>query len=131
ADRLTKLLYAEILFADYAPVIFVSALTGQRVQKIFDLVLMVSEEQNKRVSTTSLNELIQQATIMTPPPAERGKRLKISYSTQVQVKPPTFVLFVNNPELMHFSYLRFLENKIRDVYEFKGTSIKIICRKKS
>lgn len=131
ADQFTKELQAEVLFASYAPIIFVSAKTGQRVQKTLELVNAVSLEQNKRVSTSALNELIKEATVTTPPPSERGKRLKISFSTQASVKPPTFILFVNDPELMHFSYARFLENRLRDVYGFVGTSIRLICRKKA
>lgn len=130
ADKFKKLLLAEILFADYAPLIFVSAKTGQRVQKILDMVKQVSEEQNKRISTHALMELVSEATLVTPPPTERGKKLRISYVTQGQVKPPTFIFFVNEPDLLHFSYLRFLENRIRQAYTFEGTPLKMIVKRK-
>jgi GTP-binding protein len=95
------------------------------------MALAVSSEQNRRIPTPTLNELIKEATVTTPPPSDRGRRLKISYATQTAVKPPTFVLFVNDPDLLHFSYARFLENRLRDVYGFTGTSLRIVCRKKS
>ncbi|MBS3872885.1 MAG: ribosome biogenesis GTPase Der [Firmicutes bacterium] len=130
ADRFAKNLKAELLFADYAPVIFVSAKTGQRVQKILELVNSVREQQRKRISTSALMELILEATLVTPPPSEKGKRLKIGFVTQVSVEPPTFLLFVNDPELLHFSYKRFLENRLRAVYAFVGTPIVLAARKK-
>ena len=101
-----------------------------RSQKIFELVNLVSIEQNKRIATSNLMELINEATLVTPPPQSKGKRLKIRYVTQADVKPPTIIFFVNDPELMHFSYLRFLENRIRQVYTFKGTSLKLVVRQK-
>ncbi|KAF0195512.1 MAG: GTP-binding protein [Bacillota bacterium] len=130
ADLFKKTLLQEMLFADYAPVIFVSAKTGQRVQKIFELVNLVSKEQNKRIATSALMELINEATLVTPPPQSRGKKLKIRYVAQADVKPPTLIFFVNDPELMHFSYLRFLENRIRQVYTFTGTPLKLVVRQK-
>jgi len=130
ADRFAKNLKAELLFADYAPVIFVSAKTGQRVQKILELVNAVRVEQRKRVTTSALMELILESTLVTPPPSERGKRLKIGFVTQTSVEPPTFLLFVNDPELLHFSYKRFLENRLRAVYPFVGTPIVLTAKKK-
>ncbi|MBT9153100.1 MAG: GTPase Der [Firmicutes bacterium] len=130
ADQFAKKLKAELLFADYAPVLFVSAKTGQRVLKILELVNEVREEQRKKVSTSALMELVLEATLVTPPPSEKGKRLKIGYVTQVSVQPPTFLFLVNEPELLHFSYKRFLENRLREVYAFVGTPIVLIVRKK-
>lgn len=130
ADQFAKKLKAELLFADYAPVLFVSAKTGQRVLKILELVNEVREEQRKKVSTSALMELVLEATLVTPPPSEKGKRLKIGYVTQVSVQPPTFLFLVNEPELLHFSYKRFLENRLREVYAFVGTPIVLIARKK-
>lgn len=130
ADKFKKTLMAEFLFADYAPCIFVSAKTGQRVQKILEIVQHVHKEQTKKVATSALMELVTEATLVTPPPQERGRKLKIGYVTQIEIKPPTFVFFVNEPELMHFSYQRFLENRIRAVYTFEGTPVRMVTRKK-
>ena len=130
ADKFKQKVYAEMQFADYAPCIFVSAKTGQRVPKILELVSSVHVEQTKRVRTSVLMELVTEATVVTPPPQVRGKKLKIGYVTQTDVKPPTFLFLVNDPLLMHFSYLRFLENRIRAVYGFTGTSIRLLTRKK-
>lgn len=130
ADKFKQKVYAEMQFADYAPCIFVSAKTGQRVPKILELVSNVHAEQTRRVRTSVLMELVTEATVVTPPPQVRGKKLKIGYVTQTDVKPPTFLFMVNDPLLMHFSYLRFLENRIRAVYGFTGTSIRLLTRKK-
>ncbi len=130
ADKFKEKIYAEIQFADYAPCIFVSAKTGQRVLKILELVSAVHAEQTKRVRASILMELVNEATVVTPPPQVRGKKLKIGYVTQTDIKPPTFLFLVNDPLLMHFSYLRFLENRIRAVYGFSGTSIRLLTRKK-
>lgn len=119
------------LFLDYAPIIFVSAKTKQRLQTILPLVNEVAENHSLRVPTNVLNDLIMDSVAMNPTPTDKGRRLKINYTTQVAVKPPTFVIFVNEPELLHFSYERFLENRIRATFEFKGTPIKIIPRKKN
>lgn len=97
----------------YAPVVFVSALTRKRVPRILELVNYVAEQHAMRISTSNLNELIQEAILLNPPPSDKGKRLKILYGTQTSVKPPTFIIFVNDTELMHFSYLRYLENQGR------------------
>ncbi len=119
------------LFLDYAPILFVSAHTKQRLTTIIPMVNVVAENHSLRVPTNVLNDTIMDAVAMNPTPTDKGKRLRINYVTQVAVKPPTFVLFVNDPELLHFSYERFLENRIRDTFEFKGTPIKIIPRKKN
>ena len=120
----------ELAFLPYAPTIFVSALTKQRLPKILELVDFVADEASKRVATADLNNLIRDAVQATPPPADKHRRLKIFYATQGGVKPPTFILFINDPELMHFSYRRYLENKIRQTYGFEGTPIRIFLRQR-
>lgn len=117
-------------FMPYAEILFISAKTGQRVGKIFDTIDMVIENQNLRIPTGVLNEILSEAVAMQQPPSDKGKRLKIFYMTQVSVKPPTFVIFVNNKELMHFSYTRYLENKIRDTFGFRGTALRFIIRER-
>ncbi|MDG5787614.1 ribosome biogenesis GTPase Der [Evansella sp. AB-P1] len=122
----------EFLYLSYAPIIFLSAKTKRRLQNLLPLVNKVIEYHNLRVQTHVLNDVIVDAVTMNPTPTDHGgKRLRISYATQVSVGPPTFVLFVNDPELLHFSYKRYLENKIRDTFDFIGTPIRIIARKKS
>lgn len=117
-------------FMPYAEIIFISALTGQRFTKMFDVIEMVIENQTLRVNTGVLNEILTEAVALQQPPSDKGKRLKIYYMTQVSVKPPTFVVFVNSKELMHFSYLRYIENKIRESFGFKGTSLRFIVRER-
>lgn len=117
-------------FMPYAEILFISAETGQRLGKLFETIDMVIENQTLRIQTGVLNEIIMEATAMQQPPSDKGKRLKIFYVTQVAVKPPTFVIFVNDKELMHFSYTRYLENRIRDTFGFKGTSLKFIIRER-
>ena len=122
----------EILsFMPYAEYLFISALTGQRMGKLFELIDVVRQNQNLRVSTGVLNEILTEAVAMKQPPSDKGKRLKIYYMTQVAVKPPTFVAFVNDKELMHFSYTRYLENQIRSAFGFKGTPLKFIVRERT
>ncbi len=118
-------------FMPYAQIIYISALTGQRIHKIYEAVDQVIENQTMRVATGVLNEIIAEAVVMQQPPSDKGRRLKIFYVTQASVKPPTFVVFVNDKELMHFSYLRYLENRIRDAFGgFSGTSLKFIVRQR-
>ena len=117
-------------FMPYAEIMYVSAETGQRLPKLFDMIDMVIENQTLRVSTGVLNEIMTEAVAMQQPPTDKGKRLKLYYITQVAVKPPTFVIFVNDKELMHFSYTRYLENKIREAFGFKGTSLKFFIRER-
>ncbi|MDD7267617.1 MAG: ribosome biogenesis GTPase Der [Lachnospiraceae bacterium] len=117
-------------FIPYAPILFISAKSGQRVVKLFELIDMVIENQSMRVATGVLNEIITEAVAMQQPPSDKGKRLKIFYTTQVSVKPPTFVVFVNDKELMHFSYMRYLENRIRDTFGFTGTALRMITRER-
>ena len=117
-------------FMPYAQIIFISAKTGQRLPKLFENIDTVIENQTLRIQTGVLNEILSEAVALQQPPSDRGRRLKIFYMTQVAVKPPTFVIFVNDKELMHFSYVRYLENKIRDAFGFSGTSLKFIIRER-
>ena len=121
----------EILsFMSYAEILFISAKTGQRMPKLFEMIDMVLENNAMRVATGVLNEIMTEAVAMQQPPSDKGKRLRLYYITQVAVKPPTFVIFVNDKELMHFSYTRYLENRIRDTFGFKGTALKFIIRER-
>jgi GTP-binding protein len=129
-QHFTNTIRDHFLFMTYAPVVFVSATTKQRLHKLLPVVNSVAEQHSMRVQTHVLNDLIIDAVTFNQPPSDKGKRLKISYATQVAVKPPTFVLFVNEPELMHFSYQRYLDNKIRDAFGFEGTPIRILSRRK-
>ena len=117
-------------FMSYAQIVFISAKTGQRLPRLFETIEMVIENNSMRVATGVLNEIISEACAMKQPPSDKGKRLKIYYATQASVKPPTFIIFVNDKELMHFSYLRYLENQIRETFGFKGTSLKFIVRQR-
>lgn len=129
-NEYTEKIKSQLLFMSYAPIIFVSALTRQRVGKIIDIVKAVAETRSTRLPTSLVNEIVRDATLKNPPPADKGKRLKIYYASQVDVAPPTFALFVNDPELMHFSYLRYLENNIRKHFGFEGTTIRLVMKKK-
>lgn len=129
--RFTELIREEFIFLQYAPVVFTSALTKQRIHRLPELISFVAEQCSMRVSTSVLNQVITEATSINPPPADKGKRLKIMYTTQVKIKPPTFVFFVNEPEIMHFSYQRYLENKLRESFGFEGTPIHMIVRGRS
>ena len=117
-------------FMPYAEILFISAKTGQRTRKIFDMIDVVLENNSMRIATGVLNEIMSEAVAMQQPPSDKGKRLKLYYMTQVAVKPPTFVVFVNDKKLMHFSYTRYLENRIRDAFGFQGTSLKFIIRER-
>ena len=117
-------------YMPYAELMFISAQTGQRLPRLFDTIDMVLENQTLRIQTGVLNEIMTEAVALQQPPSDRGKRLKLYYITQVSVKPPTFVIFVNDKELMHFSYVRYLENRIRDAFGFRGTSLKFIIRER-
>jgi GTP-binding protein len=118
-------------FLSYAPIVFLSAKTKKRVHTLLPVVQTASENHAMRVQTNVLNDIIMDAVAMNPTPTHNGKRLKIFYATQVAVKPPSFVVFVNEPELMHFSYQRFLENKIREAFGFEGTPIRIFARQRN
>ena len=127
-NKFLKDIDTEFKYLSYAPRIFISAATGQRVTKLFELITMVSENNSRRIATGMLNDVLIEAMAMNQPPAEKGKQLRIYYMTQVSVKPPTFVLFVNDTELLHFSYQRYLENQLRDAFGFVGTPIHFIAR---
>lgn len=126
----TKKVRDILSFVPYAEVIFISALTGQRTKKIFDMLETVIENHAMRIQTGVLNEILMEAVALQQPPSDKGKRLKLFYMTQVSTKPPTFVLFVNKKELMHFSYQRYIENRIRDTFGFMGTPIRIFIRER-
>lgn len=126
----TKKVRDVLSFVPYAEIIFISALTGQRTKKIFDLLETVIENHAMRIQTGVLNEILMEAVALQQPPSDKGKRLKLFYMTQVSTKPPTFVLFVNKKELMHFSYQRYIENRIRDTFGFMGTPIRIFIRER-
>ena len=128
--RYTEDIRDVLSFAPYAELIFISAQTGQRLPKLFDMIDAVIENHSLRIATGVLNEIVSEAVAMQQPPSDKGKRLKIYYVTQVSVKPPTFVIFVNDKELMHFSYTRYLENRIRDTFGFRGTPLKFIIRER-
>ena len=128
--RHTEKIRQILSFLSYAEIMFISAKTGQRVQNVYDMIDMVIENNSMRIATGVLNEIVAEAVAMQQPPTDKGKRLKIYYVTQVSVKPPTFVIFVNDKELAHFSYVRYLENRIRDAFGFRGTSLKFIVRER-
>ena len=129
-NEFSKKIRSTLSFMPYAEIMYISALTGQRVPKLFEMIDAVIGNCTLRVQTGVLNEIIAEATAMQQPPSDKGKRLKIFYVTQVAVKPPTFVIFVNDKQLMHFSYTRYLENQIRDTFGFKGTPLKFIIRER-
>ena len=129
-EKYKKDIYAKLSYLSYAPVIFISAKTGQRVDKLFNMINNVAEQNAMRVSTATLNQVINEAIAIVQPPTDKGKRLKILYGTQVSTKPPTFVIFVNNKELFHFSYERYLVNQIRKEFGLEGTPVRIIAREK-
>lgn len=127
----TKKIQDTLSFMTYAEFVFISAKTGQRMDKLFELIDVVRENQTLRVATGVLNEIMTEAVALQQPPSDKGKRLRLYYITQVAVKPPTFVIFINDKELTHFSYTRYIENKIRDAFGFRGTSLKFIYRERS
>ena len=129
-NEFTKKVRMTLSYMPYAEIIFISALTGQRLGKLFETIDVVSENHAMRVATGVLNEIMAEAVAMQQPPTDKGKRLRLYYITQVAVKPPTFVIFVNDKELMHFSYTRYIENQIRETFGFKGTPLKFIIRER-
>lgn len=129
-EKYKKEIYNKLSYLSYAPVIFISAKTGQRVDKIFTMINNVAEQNAKRISTSLLNQVINEAIAIVQPPSDKGRRLKILYGTQASTKPPTFVIFVNSKELFHFSYERYLVNQIRKEFGLEGTPIRIIVREK-
>ena len=129
-NKYEKEVREELSFVGYAPTQFVSAKTGQRVNKIMDLVEFVAEQTSRRILTSTLNSLLREWVHLNPPPSDKGKRLKILYATQSSVQPPTFIFFVNDPELVHFSYRRYLENQLRKNFGFEGSPIRLIMRRR-
>ena len=129
-EKYKQRIYDQLKYLSYAPIIFVSAKTGQRVNKLFDLINHVAEQNAMRISTSVLNQVINEAIAIVQPPTDKGKRLKILYGTQASTKPPTFVIFVNDKELFHFSYERYLVNQIRKEFGLEGTPVRIIVREK-
>lgn len=130
-QRFEQTIRDHFLFMTYAPVVFLSALTKSRLHKLLPVVNHVSEQHSLRIQTHLLNDVISDAVAINPPPTDKGKRLRINYVTQVATKPPTMVIFVNDPDMMHFSYERYLENKIRAAFDFEGTPIRLFTRRKS
>ena len=129
-EKMRKEVLRDLSFMDYAPVLFISALTGQRTEKLFELINYVAEQNAMRISTGMLNDVLADAQARVQPPTDKGRRLKIYYITQTGVKPPTFVVFCNSRELFHFSYQRYLENQIRGVFGLEGTPVRLIVRQK-
>lgn len=129
-DSFRKQLMKDFSFMPYAPIIFISAKTGQRVDRLFDLIKYVNEQNTMRISTGKLNDILADATARVQPPSDKGKRLKIFYMTQASTKPPTFVCFCNNAELFHFSYQRYLENQIRSTFGLEGTPVRFVIRER-
>ena len=129
-EEFKKDIYNKLAFMSYAPMIFISAKTGQRVNKLYEMINKVANQNAMRISTAMLNEVINEAIAVVQPPSDKGKRLKIMYATQASTKPPTFVIFVNNKELFHFSYERYLVNQIRNNFGLEGTPVRVIVREK-
>lgn len=130
ANRFREHIKQNLSFLPYAPIIFVSALTGQGIHRVLKMAGYVAGQASMRIPTSRLNELIEDAVLHNPPPARKGKRLKIFYATQEGVKPPTFLIFTNDPALVHFSYIRYLENQLRNTYGFEGTPVRFVFRRK-
>ncbi|MBE6754538.1 MAG: ribosome biogenesis GTPase Der, partial [Ruminococcaceae bacterium] len=129
-DAYRKKLMEDFSFMSYAPIIFISAKTGQRIDRLFELVKYVAEQNSMRISTGMINDVLADATARVQPPSDKGKRLKIYYMTQPSTKPPTFVCFVNSAKLFHFSYQRYLENRIRETFGMEGTPIRFVIRER-
>ena len=130
-ENYRKEVYQKLAYLTYAPVLFVSALTGQRIDKLFSLINSVNEQNAKRVTTGTLNDVINEAITLVQPPSDKGRRLKLYYATQVSTRPPTFVVFCNSVKLFHFSYQRYLENQLRKNFGFEGTPVRIVPREKA
>ena len=130
-EKYKKEVYAKLSYLSYAPIIFISAKTGQRVDKLFDMINSVAEQNAMRVSTSVLNQVINEAIAIVQPPTDKGRRLRIYYGTQASTKPPTFVIFVNSKQLFHFSYQRYIINQLRKEFGLEGTPVRLIIREKS
>lgn len=131
AQEFEKIIRSHFLFMPWAPVAFVSAKTGQRVRRVLEMASEAAESHSMRIGTSTVNTVVHEATGLVPPPASKGRRLKVLYATQVSVRPPTFAVFVNDPELMHFSYERYLENQLREAFGFSGTPVRLEVRARS
>ena len=129
-EKYKKQVYDKLAYLSYAPIIFISTVTGQRIDKLFDMINEVDKQNSQRIPTGLLNDVLADATTITQPPSDKGRRLKVYYMTQVSTRPPTFVIFVNSKELMHFSYVRYIENHLRKQFGFKGTPIHMIIRER-
>ena len=129
-NEMTKKIYDSLSFMTYAPIMFISAKTGQRVDKLFEQINYVNGQSKMRASTGMINDVLSEAVTRVQPPSDKGRRLKIYYMTEISVAPPTFVIFCNNADLFHFSYQRYIENQLRQVFGFKGTPIRLIIRQK-
>ena len=129
-ERMRKELAEDFSFMAYAPFLFLSAKTGQRVDKLFEMIVNVAQQNAMRISTGMLNDVLAQATARVQPPTDKGKRLKIYYMTQASTKPPTFVCFCNDHELFHYSYQRYLENRIRENFGLEGTPVRMVIRER-
>ena len=129
-DVQRKKLMNDFSFMSYAPIIFISAKTGQRVDRLFELIKFVDSQNAMRVTTGMLNDLLARATARVQPPSDKGKRLKIYYMTQIATRPPTFVCFCNSKQLFHFSYARYIENQIRETFGLEGTPVRIVIRER-
>ena len=130
-EKYKKDIYTKLSYLSYAPIIFISAKTGQRIDKLFDIINNVAKQNAKRITTGMLNQVINEAIALVQPPSDKGKKLKIYYGTQVATKPPTFIIFVNKKELFHFSYERYIVNQIRKEFGLEGTPVRIIAREKN
>ena len=128
--KMTEKSKQTLAYMPYAEFVFISAKTGQRLDKLFELIDMIIENQSMRIATGVLNEILAEAVAMQQPPSDKGRRLKIFYMTQISVKPPTFVVFVNDKKLMHYSYTRYIENQIRNAFGFRGTPLRFIIRER-
>ena len=129
-EKMRKDIMRDLSFMSYAPILFISALTGQRIDRIFELINFVNDQTNMRITTGMLNDVLADAQMRVQPPTDKGRRLKIYYMTQTGVRPPSFVIFCNKRELFHFSYQRYLENQIRAVFGLEGTPIRMVIRQK-
>ena len=129
-DQMRKKLMEDFSFMAYAPIIFISAKTGQRLDRLFELITFVAQQNAMRVSTGMLNDVLAQATARVQPPTDKGRRLRIYYITQASTKPPTFVCFVNRADLFHFSYQRYLENQLRETFGLEGTPLRLVIRER-
>ena len=129
-NQFKKDIQLTLSFMPYAELLFISAATGQRIEKLFTMIDTVVQNQTLRIATGILNEVLAEAVSLAEPPSDKGKKLRLYYMTEVSVKPPTFVIFVNDKELAHFSYIRYIENKLREAFGFKGTPLKFIIRER-